>query len=66
MKIEIELMTIGNQTVALPRSQNAFRGCQLVRRDYMTTQEIKILSKMGFEILEVPQKNKKKENQNAI
>lgn len=65
MKIEVELMTIGDQIVAFPRSENAYRGCGLVKRDYMTIEELKILSKMGFEIVEMPVKNTK-EIQNAI
>lgn len=49
--LNVEIMTVDSQPVIRPRCLNSERACLLVKRSYLTAEELKILELMGFEII---------------
>ncbi len=50
MKIYILISKMHELKVGLPRCESSLRFCMLVKRQFLTPEELKIISLLGFEI----------------
>ena len=50
MKIYIAPYRISNVKIGLPRCDASYRFCMLVKRNFLTDEELKIISLLGFNI----------------